>query len=59
MFGVYRRGGSIGNSSPVLLFMYSDKEEAKATAKRLRSLRSVGERTYYKMSYIIKEIRGV
>ena len=58
-YGVFRKGGSIGgdNSKPIKTF--DSKEEAMAFAKERRSGLSKGERGYYRMSYVVKAIKGV
>ena len=59
MFGVYSKGGSIGSSNNSPVFVTNDKEQAKQKAKSLRSYLTAGERKYYKMSYVVKEIKEV
>lgn len=58
-YGLFQKGGSIGQNSNadyrthegILLEVYTDPEEAKATAKRYRKWLTPGERSYYGMSY--------
>ena len=56
-FGVFATGGSIGDvrgrdEKPVHSF--NTKEEAKERAKRLRKTLTPGEKSYYKMGYVVK-----
>jgi hypothetical protein len=57
MYGVYRKGGSIGHSNNTLIGTYDTKQDAMDKAKNLRKLLSPGEKTYYKMGYSVKEIK--
>ena len=54
MFGVFQKGGSLGSISDSPVFITEDKELAKSRAKMLRALLSPGERSYYKMSYVVR-----
>ena len=54
MYGVFRKGGSIGRISDSPVFITEDKELAKSKAKMFRSFLSPGERSYYKMSYVVR-----
>ena len=54
MYGVFRKGGSLGTVSDSPVFITEDKTLAKARAKMLRALLSPGERQYYKMSYVVR-----
>lgn len=60
-YGVYSTGGSVGSQKfkddPVKTF--DTKEEAIADARRRRSGLSKGERGYYRMSYVVRPIKGV
>ena len=60
-YGVFAKGGSVGSQrfrdDPLKTF--DTKEEAIADARRRRSGLSKGERGYYRMSYIVKPIKGV
>ena len=60
-YGVFAKGGSVGSQrfrdDPLKTF--DSKEEAIADARRRRSGLSKGERGYYRMSYIVKPIKGV
>jgi len=60
-YGVFAKGGSVGSQrfrdDPVKTF--DTKEEAIVDARRRRSDLSPGERGYYRMSYIVKPIKGV
>ena len=51
MYGVFQKGGSV-RTTPV--FITEDKEFAKQKAKFYRSLLTTDERTYYKMSYVVR-----
>ena len=60
-YGVFAKGGSVGSQrfrdDPLKTF--DTKEEAIADARRRRSGLSKGERGYYRMSYVVKPIKGV
>ena len=60
-YGVFSKGGSIGSQrfKDEPLKTFDSKEEAIADAKRRRSGLSKGERGYYRMSYVVKAIKGV
>ena len=53
-FGVFRKGGNMGQGNEKLVYSFVDKEEAKQRAKRLRNTLSPGEKSYYGMTYIVK-----
>lgn len=57
-FGVFRKGGSIGNKNneenPVAEF--DNEDDAKQKAKRLNALLSPGEKTYYGIKYYVKNL---
>ena len=53
-FGVFQKGGSIGQGKDKPLYSFVDKEEAKQKAKRLRQTLTPGEKSYYGMGYIVK-----
>ena len=56
-YGVFSKGGSIGqNSSKPPVKVFSNADEAKAYAKRMRAALSPGERNDYGMSYIVKKV---
>ena len=59
-YGVFSTGGSVGSQrfkdEPIKTF--DDKEEAKAYARDRRAGLSKGERGYYRMSYVVKSIKG-
>ena len=48
-FGVYETTNGRPEGTPYKVF--TDREEAKDYAKRMRAQLSVGEKTYYKISY--------
>jgi len=56
-FGVFRKGGSIGshNDDPVATF--DTKDEAIEKAKRLRKTLTKGEKGYYKMGFLVRQIK--
>lgn len=54
MFGVYRKGGSLGTVSYKPVYVTESKELAKSKAKIYRSLLTAGERKYFKMSYVVR-----
>jgi len=61
---VVSQGGSIGNNSNYIpkfngsvYKVFEDENEAKETAKRLRSRLTPGEKSYYKMSYKVFKIK--
>ena len=56
-YQVIRKGGSIGMSPNHVVAEFTDKEEAKATAKRYRKMLTPGERSYYGMSYVVKPVK--
>ena len=53
-FGVFQKGGSIGQGKDEPLHSFVDKEEAKQKAKRLRQTLTPGEKSYYRMGYIVR-----
>lgn len=59
-YGVFSTGGSVGSQrfkdDPIKTF--DDKEAAKAFARERRKGLSKGERGYYRMSYVVKAIKG-
>ena len=59
-FGVVEKGGSIGSQANYLpryqgrlIATFDTKEQAAAYARRRRAGLSAGERSYYKMTYIV------
>ena len=68
MWGVFETGGSIGQDSADalrawvggksgrLIKIFDSAESAKNYAKRLRSTRTAGEKSYYKITYFIKKL---
>ena len=56
-FGVFRKGGSIGDNKQVTpVKVHDTAEDAKAHAKRLNKLLSPGEKNYYGMKYHTKPV---
>jgi hypothetical protein len=55
-YGVYKRGGSIGERKG-LIKTFDTKEEAQEYAKRQRRHLSPGERKYYKLGYNVKPVK--
>lgn len=57
-YGVFRKGGSIGNNSmnDKPMKVYDNAEDAKAYASRLRKQLTPGEKGYYKMGFVVKKI---
>lgn len=55
-YGVYKRGGSIGERKG-LIKTFDTKEEAQEYAKRQRRHLSPGERKYYKLGYTVKAVK--
>jgi hypothetical protein len=57
-FGVFSSSGSIGSkkdeTKPIALF--DNEYDAKEKAKRLNSILSPGEKTYYKIKYYVKNM---
>ena len=53
-FGVFRRGGNMGQGNEKLVYSFVDRAEAKQRAKELRKSLSPGEKSYYRMTYIVK-----
>lgn len=68
MWGVFEAGGSVGQNSDDalrawvggksgrLIKIFDSAESAKNYAKRLRSTRTAGEKSYYKITYFIKKL---
>jgi len=56
-YGVFAKGGSIGTKNDKPWYVYDTKEEAKTTAARLRKRLTPGERSYYGMGYVVKEVK--
>lgn len=56
MYGVFRKSNAIGDNTSKPVATFDDKDAAKAYAKRRRQQLSRGERSYYKMSFVTKEI---
>lgn len=56
-YGVFRVGGNVGSNNDKPVKIFASKEEAKEYAKRLRKQLSPGEKSYYRMSYIVKPIK--
>jgi tetratricopeptide (TPR) repeat protein len=56
MFGVFQRGGSIGDKEPHAIKTFADKEEALAMCKRYNNLLSPGEKAYYGMKYVVRNV---
>ena len=60
-YGVFSTGGSVGSQrfkdDPIKTF--DSKEAAKEFARERRKGLSPGERGYYRMSYVVKPIKGV
>ena len=62
MFGVFLKGSSIGTNFKVVTNLdepvntFDNKEDAKACAKRMRKQLTIGERNYYRMSYITRQL---
>lgn len=57
MYGVFRKSNAIGDNTSKPVATFDDKDAAKAYAKRRRQQLSRGERSYYKMSFVTKEIQ--
>jgi len=55
-WGVFSTGGSIGSKNDKPYATYSDKEEARGHAKRLRKQLTPGEKGYYRMGYSVRRI---
>ena len=53
-FGVFRKGGNMGQGNEKLVYSFVDKAKAKQRAKELRDTLSPGEKSYYGMTYIVK-----
>ena len=56
-YGVFLQGGSVGEANDEPVKEFTDKEEAKAFARRRRSTLSKGERQYYKMTYVVRPLQ--
>ena len=65
-YGVYEIGGSIGSPKDGydprvggrLVKTFDDKEEAKAYAAKRRKQLTPGEKSYYKMGYVVRPVKG-
>ena len=57
-FGVYRTGGSIGEKRTDPVKTFPTQEEAKAFAERRNAQLTQGEKGYYKMKYIVKQMNS-
>jgi tetratricopeptide (TPR) repeat protein len=55
-FGVFQRGGSIGDKEPHAIKTFADKQEALAMCKRYNNLLSPGEKAYYGMKYVVRNV---
>lgn len=55
-YGVFQVGGSVGSHDHFIEIGLT-KEEAKEKAKRLRKLLTRGEREYYGITYVVKEVK--
>ena len=60
MFGVFSKGGYIGSTKNFIngdpLKTFDNKEDAKLYARRMRKQLTIGERKYYRMSYITRQL---
>ena len=56
-YGVYRKGGSLGEIRTKPIATYKDKEEAIAHAKRAYSNLKTIDKGYSRMSYVVRPIR--
>jgi len=56
-WGVFSTGGSIGSRNNEPYATYSDKEEARSHAKRLRKQLTPGEKGYYRMGYSVRPLK--
>jgi len=56
-YGVYRKGGSMGDPGGKLMKTFDDQEAAKDYAKRMRSQLSKGEKSFYGMGYVVKPLK--
>ena len=56
-WGVFATGGSIGGGGKDKPYAtYSNKDEARNHAKRLRKQLTPGERGYYRMGYVVRPV---
>jgi hypothetical protein len=55
-FGVFRRGGAIGDKAPHAIKTFDSKEEALAMCKRYNNLLSPGEKEYYGLKYVVRNV---
>tara|TARA_Y100001937_G_scaffold68228_1_gene93251 strand:+ start:2714 stop:3568 length:855 start_codon:yes stop_codon:yes gene_type:complete len=53
-FGVFRIGGSMGQSNEKLVYSFAKKEDAIKRAKELRSGLTPGEKSHYGMRYVTR-----
>jgi hypothetical protein len=54
-YGIELKGGSIAEASYKRIIPCNSKKEAKDKAKRMNSQLSLGEKSYYKMKYVVVE----
>ena len=57
-YGVYRKGGSLGDIRIKPIATYTDKEKAIAHAKSAFSHLTPSEKGHYKMSYVVRPIES-
>ena len=55
-FGVFSKGGPIGQSASRLIDSFISKDDAKLKAKGLNASLSVGEKKYYGMGYVVRVV---
>ena len=55
-FGVFSKGGPIGQSATRMIASFINKDEAKIKAKGLNSSLSPGEKKYFGMGYVVRVV---
>lgn len=56
-YGVFSRGGSVGSKHNGPIETFDNVEDAKQYAARLRKTLTPGERSYYKMGYVVRALK--
>ena len=59
LWGVFPKGGSVGGKKDKPWKTSTDKEAMKDYAKRMRKQLSPGEKSYYKMGYVVRPVQTV
>jgi hypothetical protein len=54
-YGVYRYGGSVGNSDTKLVVLCDSKDAAKKSARSSNAVLTTGEKKYFGMKYKVQK----